>query len=63
MNKMITLSMNPAVDKDTSVAGIVPNKMRCRTPACYTGDGIPATLHSGMQLCDKEDADKLVDRK
>ena len=40
MNKIITLTMNPVVDKDTSVAGIVPNKkLRCKTPAYYAGGG------------------------
>jgi 6-phosphofructokinase 2 len=32
--------MNPVVDKDTSVAGIVPNKkLRCRSPDYYAGGG------------------------
>ena len=40
MNKIITLTMNPVVDKDTSVAGIVPNKkLRCKTPAYFAGGG------------------------
>ena len=40
MNKIITLTMNPVVDKDTSVAGIVPNKkLRCKAPAYYAGGG------------------------
>lgn len=40
MNKIITLTMNPVVDKDTSVAGIVPNKkLRCITPTYYAGGG------------------------
>lgn len=60
MNKIITLTMNLVVDKDTSVAGIVPNKkLRCKTPAYYAGGVTPATLHPGTQLCNKEDADNL----
>ncbi len=40
MNKIITLTMNPVVDKDTSVAGIVPNKkLRCESPNYYAGGG------------------------
>ena len=40
MNKIITLTMNPVVDKDTSVAGIVPNKkLRCISPRYYAGGG------------------------
>ena len=40
MNNIITLTMNPVVDKDTSVAGIVPNKkLRCRSPDYYAGGG------------------------
>ncbi|MBD1259749.1 1-phosphofructokinase family hexose kinase [Maribacter polysiphoniae] len=40
MKKIITLTMNPVVDKDTSVAGIVPNKkLRCATPAYFAGGG------------------------
>ncbi len=40
MQKTITLTMNPVVDKDTSVAGIVPNKkLRCAAPMYYAGGG------------------------
>jgi len=40
MNNIITLTMNPVVDKDTSVPGIVPNKkLRCRSPDYYAGGG------------------------
>ncbi len=40
MNKIFTLTMNPVIDKDTSVAGIVPNKkLRCKTPTYYAGGG------------------------
>jgi len=40
MNKVITLTMNPVVDKDTSVAGIKPNtKLRCVSPTYYAGGG------------------------
>ena len=40
MQKIITLTMNPAVDKDTSVAGVVPNKkLRCAMPTYYAGGG------------------------
>ncbi|MCP4976271.1 MAG: 1-phosphofructokinase family hexose kinase [Maribacter sp.] len=40
MKKIITLTMNPVVDKDTSVAGIKPNaKLRCVSPSYYAGGG------------------------
>jgi len=40
MNKIITLTMNPVLDKDTSVAGIVPHKkLRCTAPIYYAGGG------------------------
>ncbi|MGB5820738.1 MAG: 1-phosphofructokinase family hexose kinase [Saonia sp.] len=40
MNKIITLTMNPVVDKNTSVAGIVPHKkLRCISPTFYAGGG------------------------
>lgn len=40
MGKIITLTMNPVLDKDTSVAGIKPNtKLRCITPTYYAGGG------------------------
>ncbi len=40
MNKTITLTMNPVVDKNTSVAGIMPNKkLRCASPAYFAGGG------------------------
>ncbi len=40
MQKIITLTMNPVVDKDTSVAGVVPNKkLRCVSPSYYAGGG------------------------
>ncbi|MBT8297110.1 MAG: 1-phosphofructokinase family hexose kinase [Maribacter sp.] len=40
MKKVITLTMNPVVDKDTSVAGIKPNtKLRCVSPSYYAGGG------------------------
>lgn len=40
MNKIITLTMNPVIDKDTSVAGVVPNKkLRCASPTYYPGGG------------------------
>ena len=40
MNNIITLTMNPVLDKDTSVAGVVPNKkLRCKSPDYYAGGG------------------------
>ena len=40
MQKIITLTLNPVVDKDTHVAGIVPNKkLRCATPNYFAGGG------------------------
>lgn len=40
MQKIITLTMNPVIDKDTHVAGIVPNKkLRCASPDYYAGGG------------------------
>ncbi len=40
MNNIVTLTMNPVVDKDTSVAGVVPNKkLRCKSPNYYAGGG------------------------
>jgi 6-phosphofructokinase 2 len=40
MNKIITLTVNPAIDKSTSVAGIKPNsKLRCTEPVYEPGGG------------------------
>ncbi len=40
MPKIVTLTMNPVVDKDTHVAGIVPNKkLRCASPEYFAGGG------------------------
>ncbi len=40
MNNVITLTMNPVLDKDTSVAGVIPNKkLRCASPDYYAGGG------------------------
>ncbi len=40
MKKIITLTINPVVDKDTSVAGVKPNtKLRCVSPTYYAGGG------------------------
>ena len=40
MKKIITLTMNPVLDKDTTVAGIKPNtKLRCASPTYYAGGG------------------------
>lgn len=40
MNKIITLTVNPAIDKSTTVAGIKPNsKLRCNTPVYEPGGG------------------------
>ena len=40
MAKIITLTVNPAIDKSTSVAGIRPNsKLRCTTPVFEAGGG------------------------
>ncbi len=40
MNKIITLTVNPVVDKDTTVAGIKPTtKLRCKSPDYYAGGG------------------------
>lgn len=40
MDKIITLTMNPVVDKNTSVAAIQPNtKLRCAAPTYYAGGG------------------------
>lgn len=40
MNRIITLTVNPAVDKSTTVEGISPsNKLRCSTPVYDAGGG------------------------
>ena len=40
MNKIITLTVNPAIDKSTTVAGIKPNsKLRCNVPVYEPGGG------------------------
>ncbi|AKA34257.1 1-phosphofructokinase family hexose kinase [Flagellimonas lutaonensis] len=40
MNNIITLTVNPALDKSTTVAGIVPNKkLRCASPVFDPGGG------------------------
>lgn len=40
MKKVITLTVNPAIDKSTSVAGIRPNsKLRCEVPVFEPGGG------------------------
>lgn len=40
MKKVITLTVNPAIDKSTTVAGIKPNsKLRCANPICEAGGG------------------------
>ncbi len=40
MNKIITLTMNPVVEKATSVAGVIPNKkLRCGSPHYSAGGG------------------------
>lgn len=40
MKKIITLTVNPAIDKSTSVAGIQPNsKLRCEVPIYEPGGG------------------------
>ena len=40
MNKIVTLTMNPVLDKDTTVAGVSPNKkLRCTSPEYYAGGG------------------------
>ena len=40
MKKIITLTVNPAIDKSTSVAGIRPNsKLRCEPPVFEAGGG------------------------
>lgn len=40
MKKIITLTVNPAIDKSTTVAGIKPNsKLRCATPIYEAGGG------------------------
>tara|TARA_R110002051_G_scaffold26108_3_gene63077 strand:- start:4448 stop:5413 length:966 start_codon:yes stop_codon:yes gene_type:complete len=40
MKKIITLTVNPAIDKSTTVAGIQPNsKLRCEVPVYEAGGG------------------------
>ncbi|WP_273565701.1 1-phosphofructokinase family hexose kinase [Maribacter halichondriae] len=40
MNKIITLTINPAIDKSTAVAGIKPHsKLRCDVPIYEAGGG------------------------
>ena len=40
MNKIITLTLNPAVDKNSTVSSITPdNKLRCTTPNYEAGGG------------------------
>lgn len=57
MNKIITLTVNPAIDKSTTVAGIQPNrKLRCSAPEFEPGGGginISRVIHElgGDSLC------------
>lgn len=40
MNKIVTLTVNPVLDKNTMVNGLVPGpKLRCSTPVFYAGGG------------------------
>jgi 6-phosphofructokinase 2 len=40
MNSIVTLTLNPVLDKDTSVAGVQPHiKLRCAYPEYYAGGG------------------------
>lgn len=56
-NRIITLTMNPVLDKDTSVGGIVPDKkLRCAAPNYYAeGGGINVSRAvkqlGGKSLC------------
>src|SRR5690606_31773980 len=39
-NKIVTLTLNPVIDKNVTVAGIAPNtKLRCSAPTYYAGGG------------------------
>ncbi|MCM4163396.1 MULTISPECIES: 1-phosphofructokinase family hexose kinase [unclassified Arenibacter] len=39
-NKIVTLTLNPVIDKNVTVAGISPNtKLRCSSPTYYAGGG------------------------
>ena len=57
MNKIVTLTVNPAIDKSTSVSGIRPHsKLRCHTPTYEAGGGginVSKVLHElgGKSLC------------
>ncbi|MCL5128232.1 1-phosphofructokinase family hexose kinase [Algibacter sp. L4_22] len=57
MTKIITLTVNPAIDKSTTVAGIGPNtKLRCSEPTFDAGGGginISRAIHKlgGSSLC------------
>ncbi|WP_281541192.1 1-phosphofructokinase family hexose kinase [Maribacter aestuarii] len=57
MNKIITLTVNPAIDKSTTVAGIKPNsKLRCTKPIYEAGGGginVSRVLYElgGSSLC------------
>ncbi|NNE78541.1 MAG: 1-phosphofructokinase family hexose kinase [Pricia sp.] len=57
MKKIITLTVNPAIDKSTKVAGIMPNcKLRCAVPFYEAGGGginISRVLNElgGISLC------------
>lgn len=57
MNRIITLTVNPAIDKSTTVAGIKPNsKLRCSSPVYEAGGGginVSRVLHElgGTSLC------------
>ncbi len=50
MSKIITLTVNPAVDKSTSVAGVLPHKkLRCKSPVYEAGGGginVSKVLHT-----------------
>ncbi len=56
MNKIITLTMHPVVNKDTSVVGIAPYKeLRCKLTNYHAGGGginVSRVLKlSGESLC------------
>ena len=57
MARIITLTVNPAIDKSTAVAGIVPNtKLRCTEPTYDAGGGginVSRAIHKlgGTSLC------------
>lgn len=61
MKTMVTMTVNPSIDKSTRVARVTAeHKLYCKPPR-FEPAGAAAVMTPGTELCRREDAERLFE--